>query len=487
MWCAVTLRTMTSSLLAVIIGMTLLMRVASQEMSESCLNKYCDLISTYASCPALVGDAVAMDMVCAKYFLGAIKSCPNFPPADKTYDAPSVCVNQISLFLGSVVGGALPGPFDIIQNPGVTQMDMCKDECYDSYLFYASDFFASCEAELVYVENVQPLEPWQAFRGQACTSTASRYEDYSINCFDQNRALAANGDGTVAALLADTGCMGLASQGVDEAAALAEVCQKFSAFQCCAANEFTLFVQQATVFLPNNTDVKFMPPCLANYLTDSCPTVQLNLFCSDGVVADVNTARFRVTITGLDAVGASIPNLYDTNETNEFMGLLAAATMGDQTNPATSYQNHPVVLPFAQLATIYNFTYLNASGAATTPPVPSLTKDDYTTATGMDVWYQMTLGGQGSEVNLQAIAEQYMALYVVQGLTCPTCAVTVQAGETTYTPVDPGWNVKGSPNYSSGSGDGGDGDGLSRENFTILVGSCIAFLLFIPALKKLAK
>jgi hypothetical protein len=367
-------------------------------------------------------------------------------------------------------------------------MDMCMEECYDSYLFYASDFFASCEAELVYVPNVQSLNPWQAFRGQACTSTASRYEDYSINCFDKNRALAANGDGTVAALLADTECLALASQGANEEAALADVCQKFTGFQCCAANEFTLFVQQAAVFLPNNTDVKFIPPCLANYLTDSCPAVQLNKFCSHGVVADVNTARIRVTITGLEANGAIIPNLYNATETNQFMGLLAAATMGDQNNPAASYQNHPSILPFAQLATIYNFTYLDASGAATTPSMPSLAKDDYISAAGMDVWYQMTLGGQGSEVtNLQVYAQNNLTPYVVQGLNCPTCEVTIQEGESTYTPVDPGWSkVKGSPNYSSGGGHD-DGDGLSRENFTILVGSCIAFLLFIPTLKKLTK
>lgn len=421
---------------------------------------------------------------------GALYGCPQFPGQDETYNAPSICADQMKSFGVALSTDSLPDSMEIMLKAGRSQLQLCSEDCYGSYLFYTTEFFKECDAEILATDDTQyqkmhGLEPTQQFRGQVCTKADSLYnENVEHNCFDENRALieasqSGDSDFNILALLADTQCELLSLGGQ---AGLDKLCNSFSAFQCCAANEFTLLLQQSATILLQQAE--FLPPCMANYLTHECPAVSFDNFCSQGTVLDITTQRVHIRITGLHTE-AQIPNLYNAGNVTMVMEVVAQGSV-----PSTvSY--HPPIAGSALTTTILSYSYLDTDGNSLTPIAPSGNTSDYDNAHGLDLTVQITLGGVGNiSAEIALNAEANLAAVIKGALKCPLCTVEVTAdpGDATYTEVDPTWNVKGSPKYEEqkkkNKKKDTDEGALTKAGFTALMGSLLGLAVVVPGLGK---
>lgn len=282
--------------------------------------------------------------------------------------------------------------------------------------------------------------------------------------------------------LGDVACQLPAQIGANEYETFLQgLCQQFSALKCCAANQFTLLTQQVIYTMEDDPEsgIEYLPPCLANYLTNECPAVQLDAFCEDGAVLEVSTTRIHVQMRNMGS--ATIPDLYAAEDIDTLMATVATPLVG-----GISYHPSLAILPIRQTVSVYNFSYINSDGEFTTESTPRVLKTDFNTADGLDFWFQVTLGGAGDmSSSIQANASESLTQVLIDAYNCEDCAITVESGAATFTPVY-AFDVPGSPYYNKGGG-GDDGDGLSRQGFTTLVGCLLGVVLLVPISRSIAK
>ena len=91
------------------------------------------------------------------------------------------------------------------------------------------------------------------------------------------------------------------------------ICSKLSAIGCCAATGLSMVQQNPVASIPAiaaggaATPVIF-PPCLYRYLSDACPTVNLQNYCTNGSIASNTVNRGTVRVPYL--APNNIPNMY---------------------------------------------------------------------------------------------------------------------------------------------------------------------------------
>lgn len=111
----------------------------------------------------------------------------------------------------------------------------------------------------------------------------------------------------------------------------AQVCAKLSTFGCCAATGISMAAQNpigglSAVAAGGAVDPTIFPPCLLKYLKDACPPVDLQLYCTNGSIANT------VIITGVLFMPKqpvppplkSFPNMYDKTSVLTLQGVLSA-------------------------------------------------------------------------------------------------------------------------------------------------------------------
>ena len=75
-------------------------------LNETCNERLCLFLESALSCKAL---GFHLDKLCAKYILGQLYGCPIFPTGAEFYNAPSVCLTQVTALLPADITSGLLG------------------------------------------------------------------------------------------------------------------------------------------------------------------------------------------------------------------------------------------------------------------------------------------------------------------------------------------------------------------------------------------
>lgn len=109
----------------------------------------------------------------------------------------------------------------------------------------------------------------------------------------------------------------------------AQVCMKLSTFGCCAATGITMVTQNpvgglAAVAAGGKPDPTIFPPCLLKYLNDVCPAVDLQLYCTNGSIANTAVISGVISMPKLTVPVQlkSFPNMYDKASVLTLQGVL---------------------------------------------------------------------------------------------------------------------------------------------------------------------
>lgn len=110
-------------------------------------------------------------------------------------------------------------------------------------------------------------------------------------------------------------------------AALLGICSQFASYECCAANDITMYQQAQT----NASNIALFPPCLLSYLSNACPKVNLQNYCQNGSIASVATLTAQASIYKV-INGPSqkflFPNMYNKTSVNQLQGAISGIIQG---------------------------------------------------------------------------------------------------------------------------------------------------------------
>mmetsp|Transcript_7954 Transcript_7954/g.13202 ORF Transcript_7954/g.13202 Transcript_7954/m.13202 type:complete len:507 (-) Transcript_7954:231-1751(-) len=384
-------------------------------LSIDCNNKFCKMMEYAVSCKAIGLD---QKKICARYILGYKFACPVFPVPQDVVDAPSVCIPDLLAIAPIIIQGAaglqqLIGPY---LNTSDFDTTTCGRRCYQNYQYASHDFYYSCRQELNATKApiATALLNYQEFRNQACSLDPAT----GANCYASITSLT---DGSVPVDIFDFTCnyLGVPAQ---NNFVMGQVCSKLAPFGCCAATGISMLFQNqigglAAAGSGGSVDPKFFPPCLLQYLKDSCPQVALTEFCTNGSIATTSTVLGSVVIPRVDSQAPGVyefPNVYNKTSVLTLMGIISQVlvTYGFGGSPYNFVKDTPFQVQ------ITDYIYYNGT-VALTPTGGQMYSSpyggDYDAATSGNFTFQLVM----QDVN----ASTAQALYAL--LANPQFAQTV--------------------------------------------------------------
>ena len=132
------------------------------------------------------------------------------------------------------------------------------------------------------------------------------------------------------------------------------ICSKLSAMGCCAATGLSMIQQNPVASIPaiaaggTATPVIF-PPCLYRYLSDACPTVNLQNYCTNGSIASNTVYRGTVWVPFITA--GNIPSMYTSQ------GPLAVQTAVQKALAAMKFDVWPYLFNTPLQIQIVDYSY----------------------------------------------------------------------------------------------------------------------------------
>lgn len=380
-------------------------------LSATCTSKICDMFYYALTCKAL---DLGFNKECASYFLGANFACPQFPSPDDFFNAPSVCAAQMGGLVKLVASGSIFAAMAEYLGQEF-QTNSCGRRCYQNYQEASNSFYQSCYSELFTNKTNQAtyfianqIMNFQQFRNQACA-----VNNNNTNCYVQFTA-----PQPVTPLTAGVNTFNMEcnyynlSAGMSVAdktnylqynnGYMAGLCAQFSKYQCCAANDVTMYQQAQT----NASNVAIFPPCLLSYLTNKCPTVNLQDYCQNGSIASTATLTASTTIPRVvNGVGQRFlfPNMYNKTSVNQLQGAISAVfqlVFGGSVEPWIFNAQYPFQVQILDYVYMYqNNTPITPTNPATGKPtgVPYFPPgEDYPQADLIRVTYQVTVQNTAS-------------------------------------------------------------------------------------------
>ena len=323
-------------------------------MNASCTTSLCEMMETALSCKGIGFD---MSKTCAQYMLGFLYNCPNFPGPDEIFDAPYVCLTQLTRilppgFAGGLTGGggdmsfaSLADSLTNVHNYMESNFtENCQRRCFQLHIEQANSFYGQCVDELMtwttpsnnnntrYPE-VWILKGYQEFRNQVCAA-----DTHGNNCFGKVQKFLPTYYGGSSAVVPDLNIFDTDCNYYDDVTknqeGMEDICTEFQNFGCCFGNAVAMMAQSQTnataVF--NHNAIKMFPPCLLRYLKHTCGDADHGNaldpveFCSAGANGNMTVLTGAVTMgarTNLNPGERKLVNVYDRESLIQFQGAMA--------------------------------------------------------------------------------------------------------------------------------------------------------------------
>jgi len=113
--------------------------LTNHTLGPTCATKYCEILQTVLSCKAF---QIHMSKICAKYFVGLIFSCPNFPDKYHLQYAPVSCQVEFANAAANLQSlSSNLAESSIFKYAFSDFHTNCKRRCYQKYQSQTMDFF----------------------------------------------------------------------------------------------------------------------------------------------------------------------------------------------------------------------------------------------------------------------------------------------------------------------------------------------------------
>jgi hypothetical protein len=288
--------------------------------------------------------------ICARYLFGSWYQCSQFPSyTDSIYDAPSVCLPEFITVFAELAGG-LTGKSNALQTTIGDYLfknystNACERRCYQRYQNFSNEFYLSCQKQVQQYNKSYPfpalLTNYQQFRNQGCgynpATNDSCYVQISTTFAKIQYANATifHGDLNAPNIMTNYQCnyFGMTNTVYNQTLAnknlkvLQQACGALMSMGCCAGSGIAL-IQGNQIEAPKGK-FNIVPPCLLNYIKDSCKPVHLNRFCTPGTIATQTSMQGYFVVTKTSANLMKFPNVYVVNSLLNTQGILATIFNG---------------------------------------------------------------------------------------------------------------------------------------------------------------